>query len=236
MGRQEVSVVNHVTIQRNVIEKEYMIAEAYKSLRTNIQFCGGDKKVLVVTSCIPNEGKSSVTLNLAATMAEAGKRVLMIDGDLRKSVIMRKIQVEDAAKGLTHYLSRQAQLKEVICTTDVKNLFLVLPGPVPPNPAELLGSPAFSGMLKTLRDIYDYIIIDSPPLGSVIDGAVIAEKCDGSVLVMEAGMVSYRFAQNVKVQLEKAGSPILGVILNKIDVQTQGYYGKYGKYYGKYYG
>lgn len=228
--------MNHVTIEEDVIEKDYSSAEAYKSLRTNIQFCGGDKKVLVVTSCTPDEGKSSVALNLSAAMAEAGKRVLMIDADLRKSVIMGKIQVEEAAMGLTHYLSRQAQLKEVICSTNLKNLFLVLPGPVPPNPAELLGSQTFALMLKTLRDIYDYIIIDSPPLGSVIDSAVIAEKCDGSVLVMEAGAISYRFAQEVKAQLEKADCPILGAILNKVDVQAQGYYGKYGKYYGKYYG
>ena len=126
---------------------------------------------------------------------------------------------------------------EVICTTNIKNLFLILPGPVPPNPAELLGNHYFSSLLKAAREIYDYILIDSPPLGSVIDSAIIAEESDGSILVIESGVISYRFAQEVKGQLEKANCPILGTILNKVDTQKQGYYSKYyGKYYGNYYG
>lgn len=197
------------TISSKIIQKEYQSAEAYKSLRTNIQFCGGDKKVLVFTSCTPNEGKSSITMNLACSMAAAGKRVLLIDADLRKSVIWGKVTVKEETKGLSHYLSRQAPLKEVICGTNVKNMYLILPGPVPPNPAELLGNALFENMLDTLRDIYDYIFIDSPPLGSVIDSAIIAGKCDGSVLVVESGAISRRFVQTVKRQLEKAGCPIL---------------------------
>ena len=229
--------MNLVTINANAIKREYESAEAYKSLRTNIQFCGSDKKVLVITSCTPNEGKSMVTLNLAASMADAGKKVLMIDADLRKSTIMGRITVTESVSGLTHYLSRQAVLKEVICTTNIKNLFLILPGPVPPNPAELLGNHYFSSLLKAAREIYDYILIDSPPLGSVIDSAIIAEESDGSILVIESGVISYRFAQEVKGQLEKANCPILGTILNKVDTQKQGYYSKYyGKYYGNYYG
>lgn len=222
----------NVKIHSEIIEREYSSAEAYKSLRTNIQFCGEDKKAIMLTSCTPGEGKSSVSLNLAVSLAEAGKRVLLVDADLRKSVIMGKIDLDGEAQGLTHYLSKQAQLKDVICSTNIKNLFVILPGPVPPNPTELLGNQYFSMMLKVLRDVYDYILIDSPPLGSVIDSAVIAKECDGSIFVIETNTISYRFAQEVKSQLEKANCPILGCVLNKVDIQ-HAQYGKY-KYYGKY--
>ena len=208
-------------------------AESFKSLRTNLQFCGEDKKVIAVTSCTPNEGKSSVTMNLAVSLAEAGKKVLLVDGDLRKSVLVGRTKVKGMSKGLTHYLSKQASLIDVICSTNVPNFHMIFAGPVPPNPAELLGGKLFKEMISSLRKIYDYILIDTPPLGSVIDSVVIAEECDGSVLLIESGVISYRFAQEVKEQLAKSNCPILGVILNKVDMFKQGYY---GKYYGKYYG
>lgn len=226
--------MNSIKINPEILERDYSSAEAYKTLRTNITFCDAEKKVLLITSCTPNEGKSSVSLNLAVSLAESGKRVLLIDADLRKSVIMGKIEVTSEGGevfGLTHYLSKQAQVKDIICATDIKNLFVVLPGPVPPNPTELLGNKYFSALINSLKSVYDYVLIDSPPLGLVIDSAVIAKECDGSILVIESGVISYRFAQEVKSQLEKTGCPILGAVLNKVDVQHSKYY---GKYYGKY--
>ena len=221
----------------------YHITEAYKSLRTNIQFCGKDKKVIALTSCIPNEGKSSVSIQLAASLAEAGKKTLLIDADMRKSVLMGRSDISgQEIQGLTHFLSGQSNLTDVICATDVKNFHIIYSGPFPPNPAELLGDKTFKNMLNALRDIYDYIILDTPPLGSVIDSAIIAGSCDGVIMVVESGAISYRFAQEVKEQLEKSNCPILGAVLNKVDMQKQSYgkygkyYGKYGKYYGKYYG
>ena len=104
-------------------------------------------------------------------------------------------------------------------------------GPVPPNPAELLGGKTFHEMLVSARKVYDYVLIDTPPVGNVIDSVVIAEQCDGIIMVIESGTISYRFAQNVKAQIEKSNCPILGVVLNKVDITRQGYY---GKYYGKY--
>lgn len=208
--------------------------ESYKSLRTNLLFCGSDKKVIAITSCTPNEGKSSVTLNLAISMAEAGKKVLLIDADLRKSVLIGRTRVNESVKGLAHYLSRQNILTDVICSTNVKGLHMIFAGPVPPNPAELLSSKLFHDMLVSVRKVYDYVLIDTPPLGNVIDGAVIAEECDGSVMVIESGVISYRFAQEVKGQLEKSNCPILGVVLNKVDISKNGYYGKYYGKYGKY--
>ena len=150
--------------------------EAYKALRTNIQFCGADKKVIAFTSCTPNEGKSNVTFHLAASLAESGKSVLLIDADLRKSVLMGRVQVEEEVKGLTHYLSKQAKLQDVICATNLPKFHIIFSGVVPPNPAELLGSRQFKDMIRVVRDVYDYIIIDTPPLGRVIDCAVVADS------------------------------------------------------------
>lgn len=224
-----------VNVEIKTQKLDYSGAEAYKSLRTNLQFCGEDKKVIAITSCTTNEGKSSVTMNLAVSLAEAGKNVLLIDADLRKSVLVGRTKVKESIKGLTHYLSKQAALIEVICATNVKNMHIVYAGPVSPNPAELLGGKYFRELLSSLRKVYDYILVDTPPLGSVIDSAIIAEECDGSIMVIETGVISYRFAQDVKSQLEKSNCPILGVVLNKVDMSKQGYYGKYyGRYYGKY--
>lgn len=213
-------------------ELDYSANESYKSLRTNLLFCGEDKKVIAVTSCTPNEGKSTVSLNLALSLADSGKKVLFIDADLRKSVLMGRTEVEgEEIKGLSHLLSHQETIENVICATNVPRFHIIYAGIVPPNPAELLGSKYFKRFLSAIRKVYDYVIIDTPPLGSVIDSAVIADECDGSIIVMESGVISYRFAQDVKGQLEKCNCPILGVILNKVDMSKQGYY---GKYYGKY--
>jgi len=211
----------------------YMGSEAYKTLRTNLQFCGSDKQVITITSCTPDEGKSSITLNLAISLAEAGKKVLLIDADLRKSVLEQRTKISSSVNGLTHYLSKQKGIMDIIYSTNVNNLHIVFAGPVPPNPAELLGNAYFKETLKRLKKVYNYILIDTPPLGSVIDGAIVAEASDGAALVIESGAISYKFAKNVKKQLEKSNCPILGVILNKVDMTKQS---RYGKYYGKYYG
>lgn len=223
--------MSHVEIKTPKLD--YYGAEAIKSLRTNLQFCGSDKKAIVFTSCTQNEGKTRTILNLGIALSEIGKKVLLLDADLRKSVLLGRCHTTTPVKGLTHFLSKQEVLKDVICTTNVPNFDIIFAGPVPPNPAELLSQKYFGMMLETLRNYYDYILIDSPPLGNVIDSAVIASHCDGSIFIIESGWNSYRFAQDTKAQLEKTGCPILGVVLNKVDVHNQKYYGKYGKY-GKY--
>lgn len=228
--------MNQVVVKQE--KSGYQIVEAYKSLRTNLQFCGEDKKVIAITSCTPNEGKSSVSMQLGISLAEIGKRVILIDADLRKSVLLGRTKTEKSVRGLAHFLSRQASLEDVICATNIKNFYMIYSGPFPPNPAELLGGKNFRSLLNALRKVYDYVIVDTPPLGSVIDSAIVAEICDGSIMVIESGVISYRFAQEVKSQLEKSNCPLLGVVLNKVDMQKQAYgkYGKYGqyKYYGEY--
>jgi len=216
---------------------DYRTNEAYKTLRTNIQFCGNEIRVIAFTSCTPNEGKSSVSFNLAVSFAEEGKKVVLIDADLRKSVLIGRYKVGEIDAGLTHILSGQNNLEEVLYHTDINNLDIIFSGTHSPNPAELLNSGRFTAMLDTLRAKYDYVIIDTPPLGSVIDSAIVSKACDGAILVIEANSISSRFAQTVKGQLEKSNCRILGTVLNKVPMEKNGYYGRYyGRYYGKYYG
>jgi capsular exopolysaccharide synthesis family protein len=212
---------------------DYKSNEAYKSLRTNIRFCGSDVNVICFTSSIPNEGKSNVSFQLAMSIAESEKKVLFLDADLRKSVIIGRYKPGTAVNGLTQYLTGQSELNEVIYETNVEHMDIIFTGPIPPNPAELLGSTAFTEMLQQLRKEYDYIVIDTPPLGSVIDSVVVAEQCDGVVFVIEAGVISYKLALKVKEQLQKGKVRILGVVLNKVNTKL-GEYKYYGRKYMKY--
>ena len=226
------------TVSINKITKNnFEVEESYKALRSNIIFSGSDIKVVGLTSCQPDEGKSSVSLNLAVSMAELGKRVVFIDGDLRKSVLLGRYRINKPIKGLTHYLSGLNTMEDIIYNANVDNLHLIFSGQIAPNPSELLDSNGFSRLISQLREEYDYVIIDTPPLGAVIDAAIVAKNCDGMVLVIEANSISYKFAQKVKAQLEKTDTKILGVVLNKVDMSDSGYYGKYyRRYYGRIYG
>ncbi|MBR1866215.1 MAG: CpsD/CapB family tyrosine-protein kinase [Lachnospiraceae bacterium] len=224
-----------VNFEKN-IELDFKTNEAYKTLRTNISFAGDDIHVIALTSSVPNEGKSAVSFNLAKALAEDGKRVLYVDADIRKSVTIARYGVDIETKGLTHYLSGQAELKDVVYDTNVENLSIIFTGQVAPNPAELLGNDRFKSMLAVERETYDYIIIDCPPLGSVIDAAIVAKESDGAITVIETDNVSYKIVQRVKKQLEQSGCRILGAVLNKVEMGGKGY-GYYGKgYYGRYYG
>lgn len=230
-------------IEIKKIEKlDYKESEAYKTLRTNVQFAGEDMKVIALTSCTPNEGKTSVSFNLARSLAEADKKVLYVDADMRKSVVVGRYRMAHVEVGLSHYLSGQSSFDETLAETNIPNLNLMIAGPVPPNPAELLEGKRFSDLVRVARGLFDYIIIDTPPLGSVIDSVIIAKQCDGIAMVIASDEISYKFAQRVKSQLEVANCRIIGVILNKVNMR-QGvgygnkYYGKYySRYYGKYYG
>lgn len=221
----------------NIMDQQltYAVEESYKSLRTNLFFCGREKRAIAITSCRPREGKSLVSLNLAKSLAEAQKQVIYIDADLRNSALLGKIKLTRKKAGLAYFLSGQASYEKIICSSNYENLDVILTGSFPPNPAELLGRKEFKQLLDTLRERYDYVIVDTPPICSVIDSAIIAESCDGIILVVEANTTSYRLAQRAKEQLEKTSCPILGVILNKVDITGQRY-GRYGQYgqYGQY--
>lgn len=222
-------------IHLNGIDKlDYSRREAFNSLRTNIQFSGADIQTILFTSSAPGEGKSVTSFELTRSMAENGKQVILVDADLRKSVMINRYKIrrgKTPVKGLSHYLSGQAALKDIICATNVSNMDLIMTGPLSPNPTELFNSRRFDDLLAVLRDTYEMVVIDAPPLGLVIDAAVIAPKCDGVILVIEAESTSRRLAANVKKQLEMSGCKILGAVLNKVKMEKSGYY---NKYYGEY--
>ena len=223
-------------------QMSYAMTEELKTLRTNISFCGEDKQVIMVTSSLSGEGKTETSLKLAYSLTELKKKVLLIDTDLRKSVMISRAKATGVDNGLTHFLAGQCTLADVVMSTNIPRLHMVFAGPQAPNPTELLSTERFKGMIESARAVYDYIIIDAPPLGLVVDAAIISEQCDGSILVVESGEVKRKLVQSVKEKLEVASCPILGVVLNKVDRKKNGhYYGKYygkayGKQYGKYYG
>ena len=224
-----------------LIEQElpYEINEELKLLRTNIQFSGDDKRVILLTSSFSGEGKSTLSLFLARSFAELDKKTLYIDADMRKSQILSRFKDPDVKYGLSHYLSGQCTLNDMICKTDLPNLFVAASVQVPPNPVELISGPKFKALTDSCRKVFDYVIIDCSPLGMVVDAAAAAPSCDGVIIILEAGAVKYRMAQEMVSKLQGAGCPILGTVLNKVNRHRTGkyygkYYGKYGKYYGRY--
>lgn len=222
----------------NRVSKKFQTAEAMKTLRTNILFSGADIQTIALTSYSAAEGKSTVAFQLAASMAQTGKRVLLLDADLRGSVLANRLKVRGAVKGLSHYLSGMANANELLYETDVAGMYIMFAGPRVPNAAELLGSKSFPTLITALKDVFDYIIVDAAPLGQVIDCAVMAPSLDGVLMVVDANHNSYKLEQRIKAQLEKSGGKILGVVLNRVDFKDkQGYYGKaYGYGYGYGYG
>ena len=211
---------------------DYLTKENFKALRTNLFFCGTNMKVIMLTSSRENEGKSTISTELAKNLAEANKKTLFIDADMRKSMLQPRNLKQHSYMGLSEFLSGQAELNEVIYNTQDPDFDVIFSGHFPPNPVELLGSAQFSSLLQSMRGIYDYVIIDSPPLGSVIDAAVMAPACDGTIIVMTPGVITYSEARQVKEQLDKRGCKILGVILNDITGKHKKDYKSYYKNYG----
>lgn len=210
--------------------------EYYNLVRTNIQFSGDDIRSFVFTSADQGEGKSTVCLNTAISFAKLGKRVVLIDADIRRSQIYSRFQFGDNADGLTSFLSGVSKLEEVVYTTDVNGLLIIPSGKSSPNPAALLQSKRFEQLIEKLKKSCDYVLIDSPPIGLVADGLLIASKCDGSVLVAESGTVHRKAIVKMAESLRGIGTAFLGIILNKYKRSGYGRYGSYGKYgrYGNY--
>ena len=206
--------------------------EYYNALRTNIQLSGDNLKVIAVSSINPGEGKSTTSTNIAWAFARAGYKTLLIDADIRNSVMSGVFKSRERITGLTDYLSGTQDLSHGLCETNVENLFVIQSGTVSPNPTALLQSDNFERMIETLRKYFDYIIVDTAPIGVVIDAAIIVQKCDASILVTKAGAAKRREVQKAKSQLEQTGVPFLGAILNKFDVKREKYgsYGTYGSY------
>lgn len=225
---------------KNIKPHSYAKKESLRALKTNIQFCGDDIKTILFTSSVPDEGKSTVTFDLARSLAESGKSVLVVDTDMRKSVLAGRLRAKtikgQEIKGLSHYLSGQEKLSTVLYATQIPKLFMIFAGPSVPNPTEILEKRYFDEMISFGKQNFDYILIDCAPIGAAIDAAVVAKKCDGAVLVIEQGNVGSRMIAGVKKQLEASGVRILGAVLNKVKMEKNHYGKYYGKYYGSYYG
>lgn len=216
------------------VEMSRQEKEIFRMLRTNIEFSGIHNKVLAITSFGANNGKSTVSFNLACIFAEAGKKVLFIDGDIRNSVLAYRLGIRGANKGLSHFLSGQCELNDSIYMTNRARLYFMPAGIFPINPTELLGSERFEKLVTAVREAFEYVIIDTAPLGQVIDAAVVAKVCDGSILVLEAEHSSRSKVGAVLQQLRLANPNIIGVVINK--VKTKGSSGYYGYGYGYGYG
>ena len=208
---------------------DYHYQEAIKTLRTNLQFSGKNNKVVLLTSSRSNEGKSDISFHLAVELGKTGKKVLLIDADIRNSIFKTQYNIQEDIQGLSQYLSGQVEnVEQVVCKTNYENLYMIIAGPYAPNPTEMLGDEQFAQLIKAARQVFEFVIIDTPPLGLVVDAAVIGQYCDGALLVVESDATSYRMCQRVKNQLENSGCKVLGAVLNKVQERSKGYYDKYG--------
>ena len=207
----------------------YSRSEAYKTLRTNLMFCGNDKKVIGFTSCAPGEGKTTTVVQLARTLTEIGKRVLLIDADMRRSVMAARYGGTGVQHGLSQFLSGQVEKEDAIYETQYPGFYIIFAGYYPPNPVELLDSERFRSFIAAAREEYDYILIDTPPVVGIVDAVVTAKCCDGMIIVLAKGMDSARQVKNCKQQLEKTRTAVLGVVLNSTNRRDA--YGRKNKYY-----
>ena len=228
---------------------DYAGNEAINTICSNLTFSGKNIKKIVITSCEPNDGKSFIAIQTVVNMARRGKRTVLVDADLRLSVLNTEygIRLTGEGHGLAHLLSGQCMLENALYETNLGNVFYIPIGTDVQAPLSLIATPDFDRLIQVLAETFDLVIIDAPPVGLVIDAAEIAKSCDGSVLVLEYNKTHRRALAEAKQQMERTGTPILGCVLNKVTMDrlsTKKYYsygghygyGRYGKYgkYGKY--
>ena len=213
------------------------VAEAYRSLRTNLAFARGtqDHRTVVFTSPGPADGKSTTVANLAITFAQQGQRTLLVDADLRRSVLDRSFEVP-RSPGLTDVIVGRSAFDDAVHATKVPNLFLLASGHAPPNPSELLGSGGMRAAVEAARERFDVVIFDSPPLLAVTDAAVLATQVDGVVLIVRMQKSQREAVRRAVAQLRQVGARVLGAVVNAVTQRQGRYYGGYGYYYYSYYG
>jgi capsular exopolysaccharide synthesis family protein len=214
----------------------FTFVEAYKSLRTNLQFVSisNQYKKIIVTSSVPFEGKSTVAINMALSLVDSGNKVLLIDSDLRKPMIQKYLHLS-AVKGggLTNILANTEKAEQCIYFLSDTGLNVITSGPIPPNPAEMLGSKRMEELVKDLESKFDYIIFDTPPVSVVTDAAVLSKFCDGVILVIKQKFATRESAQLAKRNLENVGANIIGCVINefKAEQSSKSYaYYHYKKY------
>ncbi|WP_410984301.1 CpsD/CapB family tyrosine-protein kinase [Bacillus cereus] len=204
------------------------VSEQYRNIRTNIEFASVDKKIrsLIVTSANSSEGKTTTAANIAVVFAQQGKKVLLVDADLRKPTLHQMLQVENVF-GLTSVLTRSKTLETCVKKTQIGSLDFLPCGPIPPNPAELLGASSMKELLSEAYGMYDFVIFDTSPILPVTDAQIMANQCDASVLVIRSGSTEKEAALKAKQALDSAKGKLLGVVLNDKEQNGSEYY-----YYG----
>lgn len=223
---------NPKKLARNLIvhtDRKSVIAEQIRTIRTNIKFSASDKELvtILITSAGIGEGKSTISANIATAFAQEGKNVLIVDSDMRKPTVHFTFGLNNTV-GLSNVLSRQNELNEAIQESIIPGVDIITSGQIPPNPAELLASKQMDNIIETLKDEYNVIIFDAPPVLSVTDAQILANKCDGTILVVSSGKTEKAGIVKAKEMLENAKANILGVVLNYVKIKNSHYQYYYG--------
>jgi len=226
MKRKEMKSDSLITMN----EPQSLVAESYKIFRTNLNYLNIDKvnQVVMFTSAVADEGKTTTIVNTAISFAQGGKKVLLLECDLRKSRL-HKIFTLTQLLGLTNILAESLCLEDVVQTIpEYDNLHIITSGPQPPDPAEMLASNAFERLIAEARELYDIILIDAPPVLAITDASVISRVADGVVIIIAANQTKKDEVRKAKRALENVGAKVLGALLCKADIKKHGYYYYYG--------
>lgn len=222
---------------------DYACKEAINTLCTNLTFMGNDKRVLMFTSSQAHEGKSFLSMNCMRTLAQLGKKVVLVDLDLRKSQIHGKYGVQIQAGqgyGSVHYLAGMCSLNDALYETDIPGAYMIPIGREVTNSLALLSTPRLKRALDELKERFDFVLVDAPPVGVIVDAAEIAKHCHGTIFAVKYNTVSRRELAEAKMQIDRAGCPVLGAVLNDVDMDSlssKNYYNKsyYTHYNSDYY-
>lgn len=224
-------------MMKNVIVNSHPkspISEAYRAIRTNIQFANVDKviKTILVTSTTPGEGKTTTLVNIAATMAQNGNKVLIIDADMRKPRVHKILRINNN-RGLAEILLEQGPVIDYIQRHKALGLDVLTSGNIPTNPSELVQSKAMKQLIESLKDEYEYIFVDTPPVLPVTDSTIMSTYIDSVILVVQSGVVNRELVNKAKNALLQVGANILGIVLNKVQVKDTKAYNSYYYYYAE---
>lgn len=214
----------------SALDPKSPITEQYRTIRTNIQFASIDKELntIMVTSAGPGDGKSTTAANLAVTFAQQGKKVLLVDADLRKPTVHYTFNLTNTV-GLTSVLTKQLALEDAFVESSISSLSILPSGPIPPNPAELLSSVSMDTFLRHAAEQFEHVIFDTPPVLAVTDAQILANKCDGAILVVSSGKTEIEEATKAKELLIASKGKLLGAVLNNKKITESDYYYYYGK-------
>lgn len=210
------------------VNPKSIVTEQFRTLRTNINFSMPDRdlKTLLITSASPGDGKSTVAANTAVVFAQEGKRVLLVDADMRKPTVHYTFHMTNTL-GLSNLLTRKTTISEVVKMSEIDNLHVITCGPIPPNPAELLASETMNKVMKEMTELYDIVIFDAPPILLVTDGQILSNKCQGTILVLSAGETEKGAIVKAKDALISSKANILGAVLNNFTLDKDHYYTQY---------